>query len=140
VATTSAALTSGPIQLLLFSVLIVVGRALFRRDWLVWVVIWIAIVPYSTPGHAAHPMMDVLVSAIFAAVCLLLFVRYGIFLVAVADSVVALIWVAVPSLDFSRWYALPSVLALAIVTAIAAYGFRGALAGRPLFGRFVLEE
>ena len=85
-------------------------------------------------------MMDLLISAIVAAVVVSLVIQYGIFLFAVAECVFVLTWTGVPSLDFSRWYVLPSILALVIVAAIAACGFRAALAGRPLFGRPVLEE
>jgi serine/threonine-protein kinase len=139
VATTVASLGGGPITILLLSVGLVVWRAVLRRDWLVWVVMWSVVSLFSFPDHA-HPMIDMLSVAIFAAVFVLLILRYGIFLLAVAESVFLLIWTSSPSLDFSRWYALPSVLALVIVAAIAAYGFRAALAGRQLFGRPLLEE
>jgi serine/threonine-protein kinase len=134
------ALASGPLNVLFFSVLLVVGRALLRRDWLAWVVIWIVITLIAARAHDAHPMMDVLVAGTYAALAILLTLRYGMFFFAVADSVLALIYGGVPSLEFSRWYVWPSVLTLVIVAALAAYGFRAALAGRPLFGRSLLEE
>jgi hypothetical protein len=83
--------------------------------------------------------MDVLAAATYAAVWISLAVKFGIFLVAVADTVLSLMY-NIPSLDISRWYVLPSLLSLVIVAAIAAYGFRAALAGRSLFGRSLLEE
>jgi len=42
--------------------------------------------------------------------------------------------------DPSRWYFRPSALVLVILAALAAYGFRAALAGRPVFGRALLED
>jgi hypothetical protein len=140
VATTLAGLPAGPITVLCLSVLLVVWRAILGRDWLAWVVIWIFGSLVGTPNHDAHPMMDLLISAIIAALVVLLVIQYGIFLFAVAESVFALTWTGVPSLDFSRWYVLPSILALVVVAAIAAYGFRAALAGRPLFGQPLLEQ
>jgi hypothetical protein len=134
------ALTIGLINVLVISMLLVIGRVLLRRDWLVWVVIWIVASIFATPNHDAHPIIDLLIAAISMSVALLLIIRYGIFVFAVANTVWALIWLGVPSLDFSRWYALPSVLTLVIVAAIAAYGFRAALAGRSAFGRSLLEE
>ena len=85
-----SALIDGPINILFFSVLLVVGRALLRREWLVSVVIWIVIILLAARGHDAHPMMDVLSAAIYAAVWISLLLQYGIFLVAVADSVLSL--------------------------------------------------
>jgi hypothetical protein len=139
-ATITPALTGGLINVLVVSVLLVIGRVLLRRDWLFWVVMWIVASLFATPNHDAHPIIDLLIAAIAMALALFLIIRYGIFVFAVANSVWALIWLGVPSLDFSRWYALPSVLPVVIVAAIAAYGFRAALAGRSLFGRSLLEE
>ena len=139
VGTIISALTAGPIILLFYSVLLVVGRALLRREWLVSVVMGIVIILLAARGHEAHPMLDVLSAAIYAAVWISLILQYGIFLVAVAESVLALTY-NIPSLDFSRWYVFPSILILIIVGALAAYGFRAALAGRPLFGQSLLEE
>jgi serine/threonine-protein kinase len=140
VATITPALLEGPIGALIFSVMFLVGRALLRRDWLVLIVLWISAALIATPNHDAHPMTDLLVAASIVAVLILLALQYGIFIYAVAQSVLSLIWGGVSSLDFSRWYALPSVLTLVIVAAIAAYGFRAALAGRSAFGRSLLEE
>ncbi len=41
--------------------------------------------------------------------------------------------------DPSQWFFWPSALAIVLVTTIAAYGFRAALAGRPAFGKPILE-
>ncbi len=85
------ALGRGPIYALVLSVLLVVGRALLRRDWLVWVVIGIVVTPFSMGGYGGYPMMDVLNAAMFTAVALLLIFRYGIFLYAVSSSICMLI-------------------------------------------------
>lgn len=66
--------------------------------------------------------------------------RFGILGAAVAQFNSFLIALCIPTLDFSRWYIWPSVLSLAMVAALAIHGFRAALAGRPVFGRPILEE
>jgi hypothetical protein len=66
--------------------------------------------------------------------------RFGMLGLAVAQFNSFLIGLCIPTLDFSRWYIWPSVLSLAIVGALAIFGFRAALAGRPVFGRAILEE
>ena len=44
------------------------------------------------------------------------------------------------TLDFSRWYAGRSVLALSLVLALAFYGFRCALGKQPAFGGLIAED
>jgi hypothetical protein len=43
------------------------------------------------------------------------------------------------SLDLSAWHTWPLMLNLAVVAALAAFGFSRALAGRPLFKQSLLE-
>ncbi len=44
------------------------------------------------------------------------------------------------TMDPSRWYFRSSGLVLMILAAKVIHGFRSALAGRPAFGRAILEE
>ena len=44
------------------------------------------------------------------------------------------------TMDPSRWYFRSSAVVLVILAALAVHGFRAALAGRPVFGRALLED
>jgi hypothetical protein len=43
-------------------------------------------------------------------------------------------------MDPSRWCFRSTALVLVILAALVIYGFRAALAGRPVFGRATLED
>jgi hypothetical protein len=42
--------------------------------------------------------------------------------------------------DFYSWHTVQSVLVLSVLAALAIYGFRTALAGRPAFGTALLDD
>jgi hypothetical protein len=44
------------------------------------------------------------------------------------------------TLDVSAWYAARALPVVAVVAGLALYGFRTSLAGKPLFGRSLLED
>ena len=66
--------------------------------------------------------------------------RFGILGLAVGHLTTLLINNGLFPLDPSRWYFRSSMLILLILAALAVHGFRAALAGRPLFGRAILED
>jgi serine/threonine-protein kinase len=78
----------------------------------------------------------VLIATIFVFVVL----RFGLLAVAVAGLVGTVLRLSPITLDLSRWYAARSLFALAVVVAIALYGFRIALGKRPIFGLVALED
>jgi hypothetical protein len=59
---------------------------------------------------------------------------------AVRGLVLGLLILSPITLDFSRWYAERSLLALLLFVALALYGFRIALGKRPVFGMVALED
>jgi hypothetical protein len=44
------------------------------------------------------------------------------------------------TLDVSAWFAARALPVVAVVVALSLYGFRTALAGKPLFGRALLDD
>ena len=67
-------------------------------------------------------------------------VRFGLLCYGFAILVPKVFEFSPVTLDFSAWYAGRSLLALLLFAGIAVYGFHTALAGRPLFGRALLED
>ncbi|HJZ96203.1 MAG TPA: hypothetical protein VKE70_06835, partial [Candidatus Solibacter sp.] len=58
--------------------------------------------------------------------------RFGLFAMIVTSMVSDLASLG-GSLDFGTWYAAMSAIPLVLIVAIAAYGFKTSLGGRPLF-------
>jgi len=116
---------------LVFLFLLLLLRIALRRQWLA-MAIWVVIV--------AAPMRGVHVEAEWAiglprALALLLVLRKGGLLGLACTLYVANILIESPlTLDLSAWYAGLALPAVLVVLALSAYGFRTALAGKPLFG------
>jgi hypothetical protein len=111
--------------------------SIFRRKWLGAIPLGLlfALVNLSGENFAIELPFAVLMAALLVFVVL----RFGLLAVAAA-GLVALLRVSPITLDFSRWYAGRSLFALAVVVAIALYGFRVALGRRPVFGMAALED
>jgi hypothetical protein len=75
---------------------------------------------------------------VVAVIYLLIFFRLGL-LPVVISSLVSIWLASVPlTLDFSTWYAGNGAIVLVAMAALAAFGLRSSLAGRPMF-KDVLE-
>lgn len=123
---------------LMLAVVLTVGRALLRRDWLAWLLA--AVIGSCLSLAEGNPLLSVPAAVLFVALALFAANQFGILGLAVAEFVFLLIFNSVLTLDFSRWYAWSSAWSLTIVVVLATYGFRAALAGRPAFGHGILED
>jgi serine/threonine-protein kinase len=121
--------------------LIVLFRVLLRKSWVALAVFWVfsAIAVLGPPG-AGLPIIKVAAGAVIATVTLILLFRVGLLAMLAAQFVVTLLLIAPLTLDFSRWYAGHGLAAAALAVAIAVYGFRVSLAGKPMFGSATLDE
>jgi serine/threonine-protein kinase len=90
---------------------------------------------YFAPSAA-----DVALFAVVQTAIVLVAVRFGLLTLLVASFVSVLLTVLPITVDSSVPYALSSRLIIATVVALAAYGWRTALAGRPMFGAMFLRE
>jgi hypothetical protein len=90
------------------------------------------------PAHAFYPssVLELLGLAAFIAVL----VRFGLLAALAGNFVLELLRELPMPLNLSVWYAGPGLFALALIAAIALYGFRRSLGGRPAFGKGVLQE
>jgi hypothetical protein len=88
----------------------------------------------------SHAAIGSLFSVAIAALTVYILIRYGLVAVAVSLFVNALLSDFPLTLDFSKWYAGQSLLALGTVLALAVFGFREALAGRAVLREEVLAR
>ena len=123
-------------QSALFNVLFVVFllfvvRALLRKEWLaagVFVLLVTGIDSFAT----TQPWVDVPFNLVVDVICAAVILRFGL-MAAIAFYVSFDILLEMPrTLDFSSWYAGLGMLPLALLAAVAIYGFRLSLAGRKI--------
>ncbi|MGA3043082.1 MAG: protein kinase, partial [Bryobacteraceae bacterium] len=114
-------------------------RLIARSEWGAGVLYGLLIVAVNNLG-ISHAAIGSLFSAAAAALTFYVLIRYGLVAVAVSIFVNALLLGFPLTLDFSKWYAGQSLLALATVLALAVLGFREALAGRAVLREEVLTR
>jgi hypothetical protein len=66
--------------------------------------------------------------------------RFGLFCLMVLFTTHDVLHYFVNSIQLSRWYAASTLLGVLFVLALAVYGFRVSLAGRPIFSGIALDE
>jgi serine/threonine protein kinase len=127
-----AGITSGGIFMALITTLLwLVFRVLSRRDWLASVLMAGTVAAAFVPTLGRSALLPGVVVAVIALVML----RFGVLAaVAYVFAFQAGFLGAAPwTTSVSAWYATPMLLAIAAILAVAIYGFRTTLAGRPLW-------
>jgi hypothetical protein len=114
-------------------------RLLLRKDSFAaaaFVLIFVAAI--ALPGK--YPMVDAVFIAGAYGILVFILKRFGLLpLVAFFITDVSLTYGALTT-HLSAWYAEPAFIAVAFVLALAIYGFRVSLAGRPIFSGAALDE
>jgi hypothetical protein len=114
---------------LLFVLLLAVLRALVRRPLLAAVIAGLIIAPMAVP-RGAHMYTSWLAFGVGGvAVGVWLMIRYGLVSLVVATYVAFVLNTSPITFDFRAWYADQSLQVLAILAALAAYGFITARSG-----------
>lgn len=125
---------------LVFLFVILMLSLILRRDWLAFAIGW-AGVALATLLTARDPSA---IGMIFAAIGLAIFIifplwRYGLLTVVMISFFSALGDRPITT-NFTAWYATGFVMYLALLAAVAVYGFYTSLAGQKPFGGKFLEE
>ena len=111
-------------------------RAVLRKEWLAAAVfVLIQAVPAFVSGGLISGAVILVVSAAFIFV----FLRFGLLAWVFANYFAHMLQFPLTT-DSSAWYAGTSLLVLVVLAAIAVYGFRIALAGRPVLSGMRLED
>ena len=131
VAWLAAMVTAGIGAALIFTLLWLLFRIPARRNWLASALVVGTVVAVFVPSHGPAALAPGIVVAVVA----LVIVRFGV-LAAVAyyfTFYCAILGGAPWTTSVSVWYARTALLAIAAILAVAIYGFRTTLAGRPLW-------
>jgi serine/threonine-protein kinase len=119
--------------------MLLVLRLLLRRDWIAMVVFSVLVVVLYNPG-TGH-LLPYLISMLFILPLLwFVLLRFGLLPLMLGYTVSHLLRFMPLTFDLSHWYGYVTVLVLFFAVGVALWGFRVALAGRPLFRDEILEE
>ncbi len=119
--------------------LLLITALLVRKDRIAQLIVILLILFLHSGGFVRNPWIALVAASVHAVILILLMTRFG--LLAAVTSMVVTWYLEMPlTLDFSRSYFGRSVVVLLLVAAIAVWGFRTALGGRPMFGRATLDE
>jgi serine/threonine-protein kinase len=111
-------------------------RAVLRKEWLAATAF---VLTSALPSILAGSLIAAAFALVLAAAEILVFLRFGLLSWVFANYFGH--FLAFPlTTDFSAWYAGTSLFVLLVLAAIAVYGFRIALAGRPMFSGMRLED
>jgi hypothetical protein len=84
--------------------------------------------------------LEIAEGSLLSMIELFVVLRFGLLAYAVAWFVFLVLLGAPLTLDFSRGYAGRSLFIIALCLGLAFYGFRAALAGRPVFGNLAVDD
>lgn len=121
--------------------LILMLSLFFRRDRLAFVIgwaVWVLVVFLANVNQGA-PVLDLILVAIGGIFIIAPIWRYGL-LAVVSLGFFGGVSAFPITTNFTAWYATGFVLYLALLVALAVYGFYTSLAGQPLFGGKLFEE
>jgi serine/threonine-protein kinase len=127
------------IEALVLLFVIFLFRLIARSEWGAGALYCLLIVMLNNFG-ISHAAIGSLFNAAAAALTVYILIRYGLVALAVSLFVIAMLLSFPLTLDFSKWYAGQSLLALGTVLALAVLGFREALAGRSVLREEVLAR
>lgn len=110
---------------------------LVRREWAAGALFWL-ITTLTFALRAESFVGGLILSGVLCAVWVFVTLRFGL-LAIVAQFFVLLMPIVPLTLDLTGWYAPAAILPLCVVLALAGWGFRTSLAGRPLLRADLLD-
>lgn len=129
----------GMIVTFLALMVIVLARLIVRRDTAAWIVLWI-VLSIAADDLAGTFAVDTLLRAILFLPMLIVARRYGALTLATAFAATFFLVYTPMTFDVSRWYGRFNAAVLLFIGAVGIYTFRTAVAGKPLFGRWFVED
>jgi serine/threonine-protein kinase len=117
--------------------LLVIFRIVLRRTWAAVVVVLVVMSVVSLPMSAGSFYPSSALEVLASAVTLIILVRFGLLAALAANAATATLSAFPIASSVSAWYAGPGLFAVALVAAMAAWGFRISLGGNPAVGRMV---
>ncbi len=111
-------------------------RAVLRKEWLAASVF---VLFFAVPSFLEGGPISGAFGLVVAAASILVFLRFGLLALVFADLFGHCLQFPLTT-DSSAWYAGTSLFVLSYLAALAIYGFRIALAGRPMFSGTSLDD
>ena len=111
-------------------------RAVLRKEWLAAAVF---VLLFAVPSFLDGGLISGAFSLVIAAAEIFVFLRFGLLAWVFANYFGHCLSFPLTT-DSSAWYAGTSLFVLLVLAVIAVYGFRIALAGRPMFSGMRLED
>ncbi len=113
-------------------------RLLLRRAWITVVVFSALLLVAFNPG-TGHPAPFLISSLIMIPLFWFVLFRFGLLPVILGYTIADLLRLLPLTFELTAWYGHVTLLTLFVTVGVAVWGFRVALAGRPLFRDEILE-
>jgi hypothetical protein len=123
---------------LAFMSLLTLAQLVFRKRWLAIAVCGLLLFVVLLPG--LNLFLEAPTIALEVLIILIAMARFGLLGFAFTMLFNNVLTTFSQSFDFSHWYSPRSWFALLVCLALALYGFRRALGGKPILSAIVLEE
>jgi hypothetical protein len=118
--------------------LLVLAQLIFRKRWLAIGVCGLVLFVILLPGQ--NLFLEVPTIVLEVSIILIAMARFGLLGFAFTQFFTVVLATFSQSFDFSHWYSVRSWFALLVCLALALYGFRRALGGKPILSARALEE
>jgi hypothetical protein len=112
-------------------------RLLLRKDAFAFIAVVLLGALANMGGE--YKVIDFVATGLIYVSFLFVLKRFGLLVLVVGLVVQNVLLVFPTTTRFSQWYAVPALVGLIAIAALAVYGFRTARAGKPLFGAGLFE-
>jgi|HubBroStandDraft_4_1064222.scaffolds.fasta_scaffold10609_3 hypothetical protein len=112
-------------------------RLLLRKDAFAFIAVVLLGALTNTGGE--YKVIDFVAAGLLYVSFLFVLKRFGLLVLVVGLVVQNVLLVFPTTTRFSQWYAVPALVGLVAIAALAVYGFRTTRAGKPLFGAGLFE-
>jgi hypothetical protein len=126
------------ISALSFVSLLVLAQLIFRKRWLAIAVCGFVLFVAFFPGQNLY--LELPTVALQTLILLIAMVRFGLLGFAITQFFHITLTMFSQAFDFLHWYSARSWFALLVCLALALYGFRRALGGKPILSALAMEE
>src|SRR5580693_1595558 len=112
-------------------------RLVLRKDALAFIAL--ALLGALSNNSGEYRVIDFVAAGLLYVSFLFVLKRFGLLVLIVGLVVQNILLVFPTTTRFSQWYAVPALVGLMAIAALAVYGFRSTRAGKPLFGAGLFE-
>jgi serine/threonine-protein kinase len=133
-------LSASVLQAMLLFLWLFLLRIIVRRLWIAVAIALLINAVQNALIASANPVLMVVFALVLSGVFIFVLMRFGL-LATIATWFFSTLLVVFPmTTDLSAWYAGACLFALIVAVSLAIYGFRTALAGRPVFRTELLND